>query len=226
MNTLLVIAVGSKYTDLLIENYKYLLNRVKVVVYTDDIEKLTEAIPTADIRLYNEDTFRYFDKYKLTYRLTKEKRSAVIYVDVGRISTYLKSNRFISFPKDIKHMYTDSNWGGIPNASFLSDFKVSWLEDGYFNNIIDYFNSKNINPKDITPLLERIFIIPYTSTVDKVIIELEKLRELFENNSKSKINTYTGVGNGEGLALGYALYKTDFKNRFLKDVPTQLTPII
>ncbi len=226
MNTLLVIAVGSKYTDLLIENYKYLLNRVEVVVYTDDKEKLTKAIPTADIRIYNEDTFRYFDKYTLTHQLTKEKRRAVLYVDVGRIDIYLKSNRFISFPKNIKHMYTDSNWGGVPNASLLSDFKVSWLEDGYFNNIIEHFNNNRVNPKDITPLLERIFIIPYTSTVDKVIIELEKLRELFENNSKSKINTYTGVGNGEGLALGYALYKTDFKNRFLKDVPTQLTPII
>jgi hypothetical protein len=83
MNTLLVIAVGSKYTDLLINNYKYLLNRVEVVVYTDDKEKLNKAIPTADIRVYKESTFRYFDKYTLTHQLTKEKRSAVLYVDVG-----------------------------------------------------------------------------------------------------------------------------------------------
>jgi hypothetical protein len=226
MNTLLVIAVGSKYTDLLINNYKYLLNRVEVVVYTDDKEKLNKAIPTADIRVYKESTFRYFDKYTLTHRLTKEKRSAVLYVDVGRISTYLKSNQFIFFPKDTEYMYTDSNWGGISNASFLSKFKVPYLEDGYFNNILEYFKDNKIDPKDIVPLLERIFIIPFNKTVDKVIIELEKVRELFENNSRTKSNAYTGVGNGEGLALGYALLKTDYKNRFLRDVPTILTPII
>ena len=47
--------------------------------------------------------------------------------------------------------------------------------------------------------------------MDTLISELENLREIFQNNSLKKTNVYSGIGNGEGLALGYAITKSKIK---------------
>ena len=51
--------------------------------------------------------------------------------------------------------------------------------------------------------LERIFVIPFKKSMNFLLDELEIVRELFEN-SKTKENVYSGLGNGEGLGMGYA----------------------
>lgn len=219
MNNVLVIAKGFKYVDILLRDYSLIEGRANVTVYTDAVDKVKTSTPFTDIREYESFTFRYFDKYSLTYLLTKEKQKPVLYVDVGRLNVdYYRT--LLDFDTDkVKHIYTCSNWGGKQSAKALYNLNSPYTEYGYFNNILDFFESEKINLNKIIPLLERAFIFPFNSNTDKVIQEVEKLRTLFESNSINRQNVYSGLGNGEGLALGYALVKTNTESFFLRDVP-------
>jgi hypothetical protein len=39
--------------------------------------------------------------------------------------------------------------------------------------------------------------------------EFEMVRPLFEHTSLTKDNVYDGIGNGEGLAMGYSILKSN-----------------
>ena len=229
MNNILIIAKGSKYVEILSKDYRLLEGRNNVTVYTDKVEDLKKITSFTDIREYKPPTFRYFDKYYLTYLLTKEKKAPVLYIDVGRLNVDFYRTLFNFKSEDINDIYTNSSWDGIESAKQLYNQKSPYLEAGYFNNILDYFESEKINLSSVVPLLERVFIFPFNNSIDIVIEELEKLRKLFESNSINKKNVYSGVGNGEGLALGYALVKTNAKSFYLRDVPVSkklLTSVI
>jgi len=226
MNNILVIAKGSDYIDTLLLNYKFLEGKANITVYTDNVNKVKKQITSADVREYKSKTFKYFDKYLLTNLLVKEKQEPVMYIDVGRITDKYYLTLINFNPNEIKNIFTNSNWEGINSAKELYNFDSPYTEYGYYNNILEYFESNKVNLNKVVPLLERVFILPYKDSTDKVINELENLRTIFESNSTNKQNVYTGVGNGEGLALGYALVKTDTKSFFLRDIPIQPTSII
>lgn len=226
MNNILVIAKGSDYIDTLLLNYKFLEGKANITVYTDNVNKVKKQITSADVREYKSKTFKYFDKYLLTNLLVKEKQEPVMYIDVGRITDKYYLTLINFNPNEIKNIFTNSNWEGINSAKELYNFDSPYTEYGYYNNILEYFESNKVNLNKVVPLLERVFILPYKDSTDKVINELENLRTIFESNSTNKQNVYAGVGNGEGLALGYALVKTDTKSFFLRDIPIQPTSII
>jgi hypothetical protein len=226
MNNILVIAKGSDYIDTLLLNYKFLEGKANITVYTDNVNKVRKQITSADVREYKSKTFKYFDKYLLTNQLVKEKQEPVMYIDVGRITDKYYLTLINFNPNEIKNIFTNSNWEGINSAKELYNFDSPYTEYGYYNNILEYFESNKVNLNKVVPLLERVFILPYKDSTDKVINELENLRTIFESNSTNKQNVYAGVGNGEGLALGYALVKTDTKSFFLRDIPIQPTSII
>lgn len=226
MNNILVIAKGSDYIDTLLLNYKFLEGKANITVYTDNVNKVRKQITSADVREYKSKTFKYFDKYLLTNLLVKEKQEPVMYIDVGRITDKYYLTLINFNPNKIKNIFTNSNWEGINSAKELYNFDSPYTEYGYYNNILEYFESNKVNLNKVVPLLERVFILPYKDSTDKVINELENLRTIFESNSTDKQNVYAGVGNGEGLALGYALVKTDTKSFFLRDIPIQPTSII
>ena len=226
MNNVLIIAKGVKYIDILLRDYHLIEGRANFIIYTDEINRVKDSIPTADIRKYIPSTFRYFDKYSLTYLLTQEKQTPVLYLDVGRLNVDFY-RALLDFKADkVEDIYTNSNWEGIESANELYNINLPYIEYGYFNNILDLIKSKKINLSKIVPLLERIFIFPFSLKLGSVIEELENLRTIFESNSINKQNVYAGVGNGEGLALGYALVKTGTKRFFLRDIPIQPTSII
>ena len=115
------------------------------------------------------------------------------------------------------------NITGINEESFFSK-NVALI---VFSILSAYFIwRQKINLNKIVPLLERIFIFPFDKKVSSVLNELEKVRTIFEFNSTNKQNVYTGVGNGEGLALGYALAKTNTKSFFLRDIPIKPLSVI
>lgn len=226
MNNILVIAKGSDYIDTLLLNYKFLEGKANITVYTDNVNKVRKQITSADVREYKSKTFKYFDKYLLTNLLVKEKQEPVMYIDVGRMTDKYYLTLINFNPNEIKNIFTNSNWEGINSAKELYNFDSPYTEYGYYNNILEYFESNKVNLNKVVPLLERVFILPYKDSTDKVINELENLRTIFESNSTNKQNVYAGVGNGEGLALGYALVKTNTKSFFLRDIPIQPTSII
>jgi hypothetical protein len=222
MNTVLLIAVGPKYVDILIEKYTLLHKESNIVVYTDNTAKVKKNTNITDIREYKLTPFRYFDKYTLTELITREIKAPVLYIDVGRLDV-LKKFKYHYFNADkVNNVYTNSNWKGYETAESLKNYKGQYLEDNYWDDILEYMIKDGAILDQVIPLLERIFIFPYSPIINKVILELEKIRPVFERSSLSKINTYTGIGNGEGLALGYAFSKLKYKTSYLRDIPIEL----
>ena len=71
--TILLIAFGKKYIDILLEDYKLIPKSYNLVIYTNDTNTVKTKLPSADVREYEESIFKYFDKISLTYKLTEEK---------------------------------------------------------------------------------------------------------------------------------------------------------
>jgi len=135
---------------------------------------------------------------------------------------YSKNLSTITSIDKVNNVYTNSNWKGYETAERLKNYKDEYLESNYWDDILEYMVKEGTILDQVVPLLERIFIFPYSPIVSKVILELEKIRPVFERSSLSKINTYTGIGNGEGLALGYAFSKLKYKTSYLRDIPIEL----
>lgn len=218
MNTLHFIAKGSNYVNRLIESKPYIGNNFNLIIHTDAPKLVEKTFKNADIRKYNEPTFRYFDKYSLTYNITQEINEPVMYIDTGRIKSIFSTNMPYFDKSTIQKLYTFSNWGGVKSAFSLRSFSSPYFEDGYWDTILDYFEQEGLNLNKIHPLLERVFIFPTDGKMSTVIEALENVREIFERNSREKTHVYSGIGNGEGLALGYALTKTNTSYNLLKDV--------
>lgn len=218
MNTLHFIAKGTNYVNTLISIKDLVKDNFDLVIHTDETDRVKKHFKNADVREYNEHIFRYFDKYTLTYQVTVEKQKPVMYIDIGRISVTFMTNLPDFDENKISELYIPQHWGSVRTAKDLIGIRMPYFEDGYWDNVLDYFK-KTIKLQRIVPSLERVFVMPYSTDMQKVIKELEDIRELFENNSKSKQHVYKGIGNGEGLALGYALAKLNIKSHDLLRLP-------
>jgi len=219
MNTLHFIAKGTSYVNYLIEDREYIGDKFDIVIHTDEPDRIKKFYKNADIRKYEQHVFRYFDKYTLTYKLVQEKKKPVMYIDAGRIRSIFSTDLPHFDEKKIYKIYTNSNWGGIKNAASLKNMKSTYYEDGYWDNILDYFEQQGLSLDKITPLLERVFVFPVNYELPLVIDKLESVRQLFEHNSKHKKHVYKGIGNGEGLALGYALAMCKISNLTIGQLP-------
>jgi hypothetical protein len=205
--TILLIAFGKKYIDILLEDYKLIPKSYNLVIYTNDTNTVKTKLPSADVREYEESIFKYFDKISLTYKLTEEKNKSILYIDVGRLKEV--PNLIWKIDLDtVSNIHYIGNWGSIKSANDLVNHKSEYFEDTYWDNILSIFKSKyDLNL--IPTILERVFILPYNKKMKKFISVFEKLRPLFEHTSVSKRNVYKGIGNGEGLAMGYSILDSE-----------------
>lgn len=205
--TILLIAFGKKYIDILLEDYKLIPKNYNLVIYTNDIDTVKKVVPSADVREYKKDIFKYFDKISLTYKLTEEKKKSILYIDVGRLKEV--PNLIWKIDLDtVSDIHYIGNWGGLKSANDLINHQSEYFEDTYWDNILSIFKS-NYDLNLIPTILERVFILPYNKKMKKFITTFEKLRPLFEHTSLTKRNVYKGIGNGEGLAMGYSILDSD-----------------
>jgi len=218
-NTVLIIAKGSKHVDSLIKSKQFIRDNLNLIIYTDQIEVLSYYFKNADIRKYNEPIFRYFDKYKLTYDLVQEKKEPIMYMDISKLESIFGTDLTYFDKTKISDIYTNGNWNSLPNASGLRFFYTKPPKKGYLDNILDYIEKQNIPLNTINPIIEKTFVFPYKDFMTEIITVLESIRPQFEWNSKNKEHFYTGIGNGEGLALGYALAKCKITNLRLNKMP-------
>ena len=205
--TILLIAFGKRYIDNLLEDYKLIPKNYNLVIYTNDTNTVKTKLPTADVREYKENIFKYFDKIYLTYKLTEEKKKPILYIDVGRLKEVpnLIWKIDLDSVSDIHYM---GNWGSIKSANDLVNHKSEYFEDTYWDDVLSNFKS-NYDLNLVPTILERIFILPHNKKMKKFIGIFEKLRPLFEHTSLNKDNVYKGIGNGEGLAMGYSILESD-----------------
>jgi len=205
--TILLIAFGKRYVDTLIENHGLIPSNYNLIVYTNDVDVIKKTLKNADVREYKRNLFRYFDKISLTYKLSVEKKKSILYIDVGRLKEVPNKVWKMDLNKvtDIHYL---GNWGNIKSANDLINHESEYFENGYWDNILSVFSTE-FDLKLIPTILERIFILPYNKKMKKFIDSFEKLRPMFEHNSLTKSNVYNGIGNGEGLAMGYSILKSN-----------------
>ena len=206
---ILLIAFGKKYVDILLKDYNKIPNNYNLIIYTDDVDKVKNTLKNSDVREYDKKVFSYFDKITLAYNLSNEKQKSILYIDVGRLNEIPNKIWKLDL-NNILDVHYLGNWGNIKTANDLINHESEYFEKTYWDNILSYFKS-NTDLKEIPTILERIFILPYTNKMKSFINEFEKLRPLFEHTSLSKENVYKGIGNGEGLAMGYSIVKTNNK---------------
>lgn len=214
MSNLLLFAVTPTYVDLLINNKECVPDEFKTIIYTTDIKKVKKVFPNSKVLKYNSEVFYYFDKFKYAIELSQSLKETVLYVDVGRLcetKTYI-SNVDLS---TIKNICFTATWGEIENAEELYHKKSSFFENGYWNEILDKMKN-DVDLKKVLVFLERVFVVPYKESLKYVLNELELIRKLFENQSQVKRSVYSGVGNGEGLGMGYVISKTNEPYEFIK----------
>lgn len=208
MTNILLLAVGDGYIDKLFKYYSKIPFDYNVTLYTSDKSKVDRIIKENDITNcnvydYGSSKFSYFDKFKLTINLANKLEETILYVDVGRIEE-ITDDIWQMDLSNIKNISFNSTWGGISSANDLINFQSEYLESNYFNNILDTFD---VDLKEVPVFLERVFIVPFKESMKTVLNELEIVRTIFEQNSKTKQNVYSGLGNGEGLGMGYVLTK-------------------
>jgi len=204
---ILLIAFGKKYIDILLEDYKLIPKNYNLVIYTDDTDTVKTELPSADVREYKRNLFRYFDKISLTHKLTEEKKKSILYIDVGRLKEV--PNLIWKIDLDtVTNIHYMGHWGDIKSANDLVNHKSEYFADTYWDNILSIFKS-NYDLSLIPTILERIFILPHNKKMKDFITMFEKLRPLFEHTSLTKDNVYNGIGNGEGLAMGYSVLDSD-----------------
>ena len=221
-NILVLISVGNYYNDLLVKDFSLLEDKAKIVIFTDKVSELEPKLKNkAEILPYKSKVFKYFDKFYLTYNIAQREKQPVAYLDVKRLNYIYNYNLFNFDNNKIDCIYRQGAWQDIPNSSILYNLDSKYFEKGYWNNIIEFMENKGLDITKIIPFLERCFVVPYVN-FDKVIESLKEIQPLFEENSLNKENVYSGIGNGEGLALGYSLLISNVDSKLINNIPSKL----
>lgn len=195
-------AVGENYNkfvlDFLTTDFS---SNFKIHILTDRPE-LYQNVHTD---LYYSKTFNYFDK--ITYGVT--------------IINKLNTSGFIVDSDDILNFV--NLYKKFDTSSELVQFLDYWNQKGtldtnpsQYDHIWEFFHNflkeKNIDRSNIYMVLEKVFFFPKFN-YGAFINYFESLRFKFEENSRKFGMHKNGVGNGEGIALGYALYMSGLNHK-------------
>jgi hypothetical protein len=190
-----LVAVGEKY----VKNCEPFIN--SFIDNGWDVHILTnqpEYFKAGKIDVYNHKVFSYFHKLLYPLQLVEKYKDDVLYIDADWIQ-----NISIEFPKTFTKADTFLYYGSWPNG----DKYINYKEDLYFKPLNNFWENLGFNPNEISTMLEWIFYIPYNEKIKNIIYDVELIKPIFEYMSLMTDTGYSGIGNGEGLGLSYALYK-------------------
>jgi hypothetical protein len=194
---LAIVAVGKQYIDnAKLHLPKYIQNGWDVRVLTDE----PQSFPDLKTYKYSNKVFSYIDKLLFPLRLVEELKQSVLYVDADWID-FISDELILNFKSTKKVLYFD-NWPDGENFSY------NHIE--YFEPLITYFTKKKFDYNNLPTMLEYLYYFPYISNIADVIYDLERIKPIFDYQSIiTKTYFYPRIGNGEGVALSYALYKNN-----------------
>ena len=193
---LAIVAVGQTYIDAanyIVANYG---DEWIIHVLTDHPEKIHG---NCEIEYHQHKVFSYFYKLLFVLRLVEKYKQPVTYVDADRLDMF--SNEFLkefSFGPYFKIL---NCWPeGI-------EFKKHYSHGKHFKPFIDYCNENHLD-YDIDTFSEEVFYVPYVEDIYDIILNVEKIKPIFEYQSIISRETnpyYPNIGNAEGLALSFVL---------------------
>lgn len=198
---LAIVAVGRQYIDnAKIHIPKYIRRGWDVRVLTDE----TESFPNVKTYKYSNKVFSYIDKLLFPLRLVEELKQPVLYIDADWID-FISDELILNFKQTNEVLY----FGNWPDGKYFSDNHIE-----YFEPLLTYFKKNNFEYNKLLTMLEYVHFFPYISNIADVIYDLERIKPIFDYQSIiKKTYFYPKIGNGEGVALSYTLYKNNIPTK-------------
>jgi|MEHZ01.3.fsa_nt_MEHZ010941288.1_1 hypothetical protein len=189
---LCLVAIGSQYTMYISPSVRKILEKkFRICLLTDD--KSQNGF--FDIEIYTSKVFTYFAKLTFSIEMAIKHQHGVYYCDVDKLD---ELNSLRGFDKDT-FTYTN-HWPGVPYFKQLE-------KENYWRRAVWFWIAKGYNYNFTQPIEEHTFYMPYHKQSNKLLDTIKEIQPIFEEMSTSNDNIYShkGIGNGEGLALSYAL---------------------
>ena len=201
-NTAVLLAVGEKFTDLLIENIqKFNSDLWDFHILTDQPERLKEMIifEKYNIYKYHNAIFSYFDKLLFTLRILNEKKVNVLCLDVDKLHLLSEDFKTINHDYEEFRFYSENRW-----APYFSRLK----NNGSWNIVYKYFKYVDLDVNNIRNFWEEILYFPYQVFKNyQFLVDIETLKPIFEYRTIVDGWSRPCLGEGEGIALGYLIEK-------------------
>jgi len=221
MSRLCLISIGETYID----NLRYRLPKIEhskyagIHILTNNIQEVEKIIKTTGfskkifLSYLEEKEFNYFHKFYFTLDTVIKFKETVTYVDILRTELLLR----FTATDNMSGIHYVSPWGPfILNAALLKDFGCEYFEKGYWNAFLEKLINIKIDINQIIPITEQLLIVNYSNKLNQLKLELKQLELDFIDYSTNMKSVYKKPANGEGLALGYAIYKLDIPLYLLK----------
>jgi hypothetical protein len=209
---------GLSYASQCIDNVKRLVNEFNfdVRILTDTPQEF-EGVGCTTYQ-YEKKIFSYFDKFFFSFKLIKELKTDVTYVDCDSLNVFLSDEKYRTLESFDEVLYL-TFWpvnvnGEWKSWKYLPDINV----DKWARPIIEFLTLEGTEPSKLETMFEQLFYFPVGLDYDKIQYELEKIKPVFEYASLYDKNLYrrTIYGHGEGAALSYALYVLNIKRRAIE----------
>jgi hypothetical protein len=208
-----IVAIGDKYIESCLPYLdRFKNNGYQIKILTDRPEKFIGY----DTELYENKIFSYFDKLIFSFRLIEKYKTDVLYIDADWLKN-VNDNFLKEFSGEDVVLYYDT-WKNYYHPK-------KWYDDFYWRDLFLYFHLNEINYKEFELPIEWIFYFPNINNISEVLLDIEKIKPVFDwigTISPSKYNG-NGIGSGEGIGLSYVLNKnniklTKFNKRFFNNI--------
>lgn len=194
---LAIVAVGKKYISKVKQHIpKYTQNGWDVRILTDEPDSFLDL----KTYKYSNKVFSFVDKLLFPLRLVEEHKESVLYIDADWFE-FISNELILNFKPTNEVLY----FGTFSNGKYLSD-----INSDYFEPLINYFKKNEFDYNKLLLMVEYLYQFPYTNNISDVIYDLERIKPILEYQSIiKKTYYYPNIGNAEGAALSYVLYKNN-----------------
>jgi len=187
----------SKYIP--VDKQKELEEIFDICVLTDDGSlKKRNLISNSgffDVEIYTSKIFSYFAKLTFSIRMALKHKRGAYYCDINKL--YELAN--IDVTDKYKFTYI-REW---PKLTYFSQME----NEIYWRKLVWFWIERGYDYKQLKTIEEHCFYMPFHKQNEKLLHTIEEIKPVFEYLSITHENKYSdrGIGNGEGLALSYAL---------------------
>ena len=194
---LAIVAVGKKYISKVKQHIpKYTQNGWDVRILTDEPDSFFDL----KTYKYSNKVFSFVDKLLFPLRLVEEHKESVLYIDADWFE-FISNELILNFKPTNEVLY----FGTFSNGKYLSD-----INSDYFEPLINYFKKNEFDYNKLLLMVEYLYQFPYTNNISDIIYDLERIKPILEYQSIiKKTYYYPNIGNAEGAALSYVLYKNN-----------------
>lgn len=208
---LALVSINNPYCDDISKKIKrFVDNGWEIFILTNHPNDFTEY----NTVFYPYKIFSYYYKLLFSLSIVEKYDKDVLYVDIKNIDE-VSDNIIKNFKGSDKFIFLDHWQVLVTRGSEIMECKFDKWEkfndniDPYFIQLKEYFNKINFDYSEMITIWERIMYFPKYKNVSEIILELEKIKPIFEYSSIINDSDYKnkGIGNAEGLAMSYILNK-------------------